>query len=426
MSHTEYYDLLGVNPNATEDEIKKAYRKMAVRIHPNPNDPQAAEAFQELQNAYSVLSDPNQRATYDRFGPEGLKRGGGGGDGPTMDDIFNTFFQFNSMPRSRKPKRGEDSVIPYDVTLEDLYNGKTAHFNLERNVICSHCEGSGGKAKAKQSKCIKCDGRGVVNSTQSIGGGRVATMKVGCPDCDGTGQKFKEKDRCKKCKGNCTTKEKKAVDLVIERGMCHNQKIILKGEGDQQPGVETGDVIFLLRLKPHDTIHRSPASSRPSSTTASAESSDLFTTVHLTLSEALLGFSRVVLRHLDGRGIHMSRQAESDSQKEGQGLPVKHGDLVVIRGDGMPVYDPARIKKRDAKGKGNDDDIEKGDLYITFEIEMPSAEWLASIDKKVRVCLPFQLSFGEGVFSFPWNARKGLSPFSSFYFLFILLSILLR
>lgn len=109
----------------------------------NPNDPLAAEAFQELQNAYSVLIDADTRATYDRHGPEGLKRGGGGGDGPTMDDIFSQFFSFSTggAPRNRKPRRGEDSVIPYDVTLEDLYLGKTAHFNLERNVICSHCEG---------------------------------------------------------------------------------------------------------------------------------------------------------------------------------------------------------------------------------------------------------------------------------------------
>src|ERR1700733_5247041 len=110
----------------------------------NPGDPLAAEAFQELQNAYSVLVDAESRAVYDRYGPEALKRGGGnsGGD-PTMDDIFAHFFTFSAgggAPRNRK-RRGEDSVIPYEVTLEDLYNGKTAHFNLERNVICSHCEG---------------------------------------------------------------------------------------------------------------------------------------------------------------------------------------------------------------------------------------------------------------------------------------------
>lgn len=114
-----------------------------MRLRQNPGDPLAAEAFQELQNAYSVLVDADSRVVYDRYGPEGLKRGAGGAE-PTMDDIFSQFFTFTTSggaPRNHKPRRGEDSVIPYDVTLEDLYNGKTAHFNLERNVICAHCEG---------------------------------------------------------------------------------------------------------------------------------------------------------------------------------------------------------------------------------------------------------------------------------------------
>jgi len=152
-----------------------------------------------------------------------------------------------------------------------------------------------------------------------------------------------------------------------------------------QPGTETGDVVFVLRLRQHDTFHRSPSHSHPSLSSTSAPSADLFTTVHLTLSEALLGFSRVILRHLDGRGVFMSRQAQSESSVEGQGLPVRPGEVVVIRGEGMPIYDPARIKKQNAKGKtGNDDDIEKGDLYINFEIEMPSQEWLSNISSKVR------------------------------------------
>ena len=152
-----------------------------------------------------------------------------------------------------------------------------------------------------------------------------------------------------------------------------------------QPGVETGDVVFILRLQPHDRFHRAPSHSQPSLSFTSAPSADLFTTVHLTLSEALLGFSRIILRHLDGRGIYMSRQASSDPYLDGQGLPVRPGEVVVIRDEGMPVYDPARIKKRNAKGKaGNDDDIEKGDLYINFEIEMPSQEWMFNINTKVR------------------------------------------
>jgi len=168
---------------------------------------------------------------------------------------------------------------------------------------------------------------------------------VTCPECHGDGTRFREKDRCKKCKGEKTVKEKKAVDVLVERGMSHNQKIVMKGEADQQPGVETGDVVFSLRMRPHATIHRAGA--------------DLITTVHITLSEALLGFSRVVITHLDGRGIHVERKP---------GDTVSTGDTIMIKSEGMPVH------KRPSQ---------KGNLYIHFEVEMPTEEWLKSVDIKM-------------------------------------------
>ncbi|KAF8339684.1 uncharacterized protein EI90DRAFT_2270038 [Cantharellus anzutake] len=356
MSSTEYYDLLGVQPDATPDDIKRAYKKKAMKHHPdkNPGDPTAAQTFQTLQHAYSVLSDSDSRAAYDRYGPEGLNGSHMGGAGVNPEELFSHFFTFSMGGPGRGgfsgKRRGEDSIIPYDVTLEDLYNGKTARFNLERNVLCTSCAGTGGKPKSKPSKCIKCDGRGTVPVTRVLPRGMgVATAT--CPDCDGEGTRIKERDRCKKCKGKKTIKEKKAVDLVVEKGMAHNQKIVMKGAGDQQPGIETGDVVFVLRLTPHAMFSR-----------LSPTSSDLHTNVSLTLSEGLLGFSRIILKHLDGRGIRMTRRP---------GEVVKGGETVVIKGEGMP--------DRDGNGKG--------DLFVTLEVEMPTKEWFESIDAKVLEAL---------------------------------------
>ncbi|KAF9516997.1 hypothetical protein BS47DRAFT_1371562 [Hydnum rufescens UP504] len=345
MASTEYYDLLGVSSDATTEEIKRAYKKKAMKHHPdkNPNDPMAAQTFQSLQNAYSTLLDPDSRAAYDRYGPDGPSSrmgGGGGGMGMEADELFAQFFSFSmggggepsGFSRRGKPRRGEDSIIPYEVTLEDLYNGKTAHFNLEKNVVCGHCNGTGGKPKAKPQKCTKCDGRGITPVTRTLARGQIGVSQVTCPDCHGDGTRFREKERCKKCKGEKTVKEKKAVDVMVERGMSHNQKIVMKGEADQQPGVETGDVVFSLRMRPHATIHRA--------------GSDLITTVHVTLSEALLG-------------IHVERK---------RGDTLSSGDTIVIKSEGMPIQ-----KQPSARG----------DLYIHFEVEMPTEEWLRSVLESV-------------------------------------------
>jgi len=324
-----------------------------MQLHPdkNPNDPDASEKFQGLQNAYSTLIDPDAREAYDRHGKNAPSGGGFGPHDIDPDELFAHLFGGMGFgpggpggpgPR-RRGRKGEDTLIPYDVSLEDLYNGKTAHFNMERNVLCGTCKGSGGRLNAKPSKCTKCNGRGITMVHRQVGPSQVGVSQVVCPDCDGDGTKLRDKDKCKKCKGKKTSKEKKKLEIVIEKGMPDRHKIVLAGEGDQEPDIKTGDVIFQLRTKPHPTFERSGA--------------DLLVAVAITLSEALLGFSRILITHLDGRGIHVSSEP---------GKIYTSGETIVVKGEGMPTH------------KAND---RKGDLYIVFEVEMPSSEWMQTADR---------------------------------------------
>ncbi|KAJ3853966.1 hypothetical protein EV368DRAFT_63652 [Lentinula lateritia] len=358
---TSKLSLLGVSPSASEDEIKKAYRKKARDIHPmvivqkltldfqNRNDPDAATKFQEMAAAYEILSDPNTRALYDEGGMEGLQ--GGRSGGPNMDDLFTQFFTgggsgfsfgFDMGPRSSRFSRQNDSVLPHEVTLEDLYNGKTVKMNMEKQVLCSSCKGSGAKGHAKPKQCSTCEGSGRVYIKTQLAGGQMAVSPQQCEDCNGKGEKLREKDRCKKCKGSGTVKEKTRQEMYIEKGMADQQRIVLAGAGDEEPGVSAGDVVFVLKVLPHNSFERN--------------GNDLLVKVKITLSEALLGFSRILLTHLDGRGIKVTSPPGKILQPDAS---------IVIRGEGMPTY-----KRPDSKG----------DLFVLFDIEMPTESWLRSLD----------------------------------------------
>nr|VWO95890.1 Uncharacterized protein [Ganoderma boninense] len=303
--------------------------------------------------AYEILSQEETRDAYDRYGMDGMSGRGGPGFGPGMDptDIFaelfgggmNFGFDFGG-PGSRGPKRtkGQDSHIPYEVTLEDLYNGKTVKMNMEKEVVCGVCKGSGAKGSAKPKPCVKCDGKGWTTVTTALGAQRLGTHRAMCTECEGHGEKLREKDRCKKCKGAKTVKEKTRQEIYIERGMADRQRIVLAGAGDEEPGIPPGDVVFTLKTKSHESFERS--------------GNDLLTTVHITLSEALLGFSRILVTHLDGRGVHVSSPP---------GKIIKPGDSIILRGEGMPQY-----KTPD----------HKGNLYVMLEIDMPDENWLKTVD----------------------------------------------
>ncbi|KAJ1307579.1 hypothetical protein OPQ81_001676 [Rhizoctonia solani] len=365
-----YYEVLGVKPDASSAEIKRAYKKKALQSHPhfvtsqdkNPDNPDAAQNFQDISAAYETLIDDHKRAHYDRFGRD--KGGPGMFDddiGIDPDDLFAHLFGGMGMgpgmfgmggmgpgPSRGHSARSKDSVIPYEVTLEDLYNGKTVQMNMTRDVICLQCNGSGGKAKATPTQCTRCTGKGWVNVNQMLAPNQIGVSRSPCPDCDGEGKKIREKDRCKRCKGKKTVAESKKIDFTIKRGMQDRTRITLSKQGDQVPGQETGDLIFILKLKDHKSFE--------------VHGSSLMTIVHITLSEALTGFNRVLFTHLDGRGIRVA----SDDKKI-----IKSHDVIKITGEGMPIPDTSK----------------KGDLYVTFVVDMPDDEWFKGLNESALEAL---------------------------------------
>jgi len=335
----KYYDLLGVTKEAGDADIKKQYRKMAMQYHPdkNPGNDEAAEKFKEISTAYEVLSDPEKREVYDKYGEEGLKEGGGGAY--SAADIFSQFFggEFfgHGGPRrggGRQQRRGEDLVHPLKVTLEDLYRGKTTKLSLQKHVLCCDCGGKGSKNPAAVKKCEFCRGQGVKLTLRQLAPGMVQQMQQTCPECRGEGQVIREKDRCTKCRGEKIYLEKKVLDVHIDKGMKSGQKIVFAGEGDQSPDIVPGDIIVTLQQKEHAYFRR--------------EGNDLLMEHSLTLSEALCGF-QFNITHLDNRVLRV---------KSTPGEVVTPGDIKCIENEGMPTY------KRP---------FEKGRLIVRFSVQFP-------------------------------------------------------
>ncbi|CAG8603723.1 5584_t:CDS:10 [Paraglomus brasilianum] len=336
MKGMSYYEVLGVHSSATESEIKKA-----MKYHPDKNpDKTASEKFKEISHAYDILTDPEKRHIYDNYGEDGLN--GSSSGGMSAEEIFANLFNnlgghgFGPFGGRSRQRRGEDIIKTFDVTLEDLYNGKTTKFLLQKDIVCPGCHGKGGKVGAMR-KCTECDGRGFKIIMRRVGPGIMQRTQIVCPNCNGEGEALRERDKCKKCKGTKVVKEKKYLDIYIDKGMQDGQKIVMQGEADQEPGVETGDVIFVLKQKEHDRFKR--------------EGDDLLITVTITLAEALCGFSKVLITHLDGRGLVISQPS---------GEVITPGIVKRIANEGMPHY-----KRSD----------ERGNLYVKFNVEFPTSMW---------------------------------------------------
>jgi len=213
------YNILGVSKDADENEIKKAYKKLALKHHPDKGGD--VEKFKEISAAAEILSDPEKRQTYDKYGLAGLE-GQGGGEG--ADDIFSMFFGGGGRRRGPTgPQKGEDIVHPIKANLEDLYNGKTSRLAINRNKLCEECEGRGGKVGCER-ECSDCHGRGVRVQLRQIGPGMVQQIQSACQACKGTGKIIDEKDKCKSCKGKKTYKDRKVLEVVLEKGMKNGQK----------------------------------------------------------------------------------------------------------------------------------------------------------------------------------------------------------
>ncbi len=289
VKETGFYDILNVKPDASSEDIKKSYRKLALKCHPdkNPDDPEAPEKFKAISMAYEVLSDAKKRDLYDKVGEQGLKEGGGHGESSPMD-IFDMFF--GGGGRRAKSNKGKDVIHQLTVSLEDMYNGSVRKLALQKNVICEKCEGRGGKAGAV-SKCATCKGSGTQVLLNQLGAGMYQQIHTTCRECDGQGEKINAKDMCKTCNGKKIVHERKILEVHVDKGMQDGQKITFAGEGDQSPGLEPGDIIIILEEKNHGLFKR--------------KDMDLIMKMDITLNEALTGFKKSI-KTLDNRQIIIS------------------------------------------------------------------------------------------------------------------------
>ena len=279
---THLYDVLGVSPNVSDSDLKRAYKKKALEFHPDKNhDPGATEKFQQINEAYEILKDPQKRERYDKFGMEALRGEGNG----RFDDIFSQFFDYGTRRSRPQRQRTQDLSHAIKVSLEDLYNGKEVTLKINRNIVCTKCKGTGTKDGKSPIKCPDCHGNGQKVIEQRRGNMISRTITT-CPTCKGTGESIDPKDKCEHCKGTKVENEKKIITVHVEPGMEDGDQIRFPGCSDEAPNAETGDLIVIIRLKKHDLFRRNH--------------DNLLLTKKITLSEALLG-TQFVFDHLDGK-----------------------------------------------------------------------------------------------------------------------------
>lgn len=344
VRETAYYDTLGVKPTATTEELKKAYRKLALKYHPDKN-PNEGEKFKNISQAYEVLSNEEKRRVYDQGGEQAIKEGGSGGSTGGFSspmDIFDMFFGGGGGRRSRE-RRGKDVVHPLNITLPELYNGTVRKLALQKHVICSKCEGVGGKKPPE--KCPSCRGSGMQVRVQQLGPGMVSQVQSMCGECRGQGERVNPKDRCKTCEGKKVVRERKILEVNIDKGMEDGQKIMFNGEGDQEPNIEPGDIVVVLDEQEHATFRR--------------VGNDLSMRLDLTLVESLCGFKKPITT-LDDRTIVISSIP---------GEVIHHESIKCVMGEGMPTYKSP---------------FDKGRLVIQFNVVFPeklSAEEVKELEK---------------------------------------------
>ena len=283
MNNTEYYDRLGVSKDASQDEIKRAYRKMSKKYHPDINkEPGAEEKYKEVQEAYETLSDDQKRAAYDQYGPDGANgfggQGGFGGfDGGAgfggFEDIFSSFFGGGATRNPNAPRQGDDLQYRVNLSFEEAIFGAEKEVHYNREATCKTCSGSGAKPGTSPVTCGRCHGQGVINvDTQTPLG--MMRRQVTCDVCHGTGQEIK--DPCPTCRGTGREKQSHTVSVKIPAGVETGQQIRLAGQGEAGfNGGPYGDLFVVINVNPSDKFTR--------------DGSTIYYTLNISFVQAALG-----------------------------------------------------------------------------------------------------------------------------------------
>ena len=354
MSAPNYYTVLGVTKTASDDDIKKAYRKLAKDNHPDrmANAPEevkttAAAKFAEISKAYETLTDPEKRRQYDMGGLDenGNPINGGVGAGG-FADIFNRFpFNMGGMPggggQPPKPnlsrEKSEPTKLTIEISLEDFYNGKTIKHNITVTINCRECNGSGAESKIYIKSCNNCGGSGVRVQMRQFGPGMMQQLQSPCAPCKGRGKYIEPGHECGSCKGKLQIQETKEIEIVIKPGVVPGTRLVFAGAGNQH--VEygyPGDLfVYIGEHKPGSGAFR-------------REGDNLIMTRAINLQEALTNYI-CVFKHLDGRIIKATTKQV-----------IRHGHIMRIKGEGMPVLT-----------KSGNDTGRHGDIIIHFEVKFP-------------------------------------------------------
>ncbi|MCB0567143.1 MAG: molecular chaperone DnaJ [Phaeodactylibacter sp.] len=325
MAKRDYYEVLGVGKDADVTVIKKAYRKLAIQYHPdkNPGDHTAEEKFKEAAEAYEVLSDPDKKARYDRYGHAGVggHSGGGFGGGMTMDDIFQQFgdifgeggspfdsFFGSGRTRTRpRGQRGSNLRIKVTLTLEEIAAGVTKKIKVKKHVTCDQCNGSGAKDSNSVQTCSTCRGGGYVRQVKNTFLGQMQTT-VTCPTCGGSGQQVTA--NCPKCKGDGRMYGEETLDIEIPAGVEEGMQLSLRGKGNAgAKGGPAGDLLINIEEKPNEFLQR--------------DGMNLIHEMYLNFADAALGTS-VEVPTIDGRvkiKVPPGTQSGKIFRLKGKGLP---------------------------------------------------------------------------------------------------------
>ncbi len=351
----DYYEVLGVSKTASEDEIKKAYRKTAIKYHPdkNPGDKDAEEKFKEAAEAYEVLSNPDKKARYDQFGHAGVGGAAGGGfggfgGGMSMDDIFSRFGDlfgghfgggfsgFGGFGGGRSNvQQGSNIRVTVKMTLREILNGLDKKIKVKKKVACSHCDGSGAESPSDVATCSTCHGSGVVTQVQNSMFGRIQTQSV-CPTCGGTGQMITKK--CHKCSGSGLEQGEEIISFTIPKGVSGGMTLNVSDKGNAGPnGGPCGDLLVFIEEVPDPEFIR--------------HGNDVLYNLLIPISTAILG-DKIEVPTLDGKvkiTIDPGTQPGKILRLRGKGLPSLRGygtgDLLIS----VNVHIPQTLSAEDRK-----------------------------------------------------------------------------